>query len=284
VFAPGIKLDDRSLLRSIHNVLLAHGKAVQAVRADAKKNPKVGIVFVGLIRVPATDSAEDVDAAREASFPSSPGRDLWANTWWLDPVYLGKYPEDAQTAFGDKMPKAGPEDMAVISQPLDFFGINLYHGECTQAGPDGRPKPVQFPPGHPLTAMPWPITPRAFYWGPRFYHERYGLPIYITEAGMSNRDVVSLDGKVHDPQRIDYLHRNLLELRRASEDGTPVGGFFQWSLMDNFEWAQGYKERFGLVFIDYQTQRRILKDSAHWYRSVIRSNGSMLCESIPPKT
>ena len=120
------------------------------------------------------------------------------------------------------------------------------------------------------------MTPEALYWGPRFYHERYELPIIITENGLSNQDWVSLDGKVHDPLRIDFTQRYLLEFERAGEDGVPIEGYFHWSVFDNFEWAEGYKERFGLVYVNYQTQERILKDSAHWYRGVIESNGAAL--------
>jgi len=133
------------------------------------------------------------------------------------------------------------------------------------------------PPGYPRSGVDWqPITPDAMYYGPRFFHERYGLPQWITESGLSTRDQVFLDGKVHDPQRIDYLHRNLLELRRAMRDGVKVQGYLAWSLLDNFEWADGYKQRFGLVYVDYASLRRIPKDSFHWYKQVIASRGESL--------
>jgi beta-glucosidase len=121
-----------------------------------------------------------------------------------------------------------------------------------------------------------PITPAALYWGPRFFHERYKLPLSITENGLATRDQVFLDGKVHDPQRIDYMHRVLLELGRAIDEGVPVTGYYAWSLLDNFEWSDGYKQRFGLTYVDYQTQRRIPKDSFDWYRQVIASGGRNL--------
>jgi beta-glucosidase len=129
-----------------------------------------------------------------------------------------------------------------------------------------------------MTTMEWPVTPQALYWGPRFAWERYGKPIVITENGMSNTDWIALDGGVHDPQRIDFLARYLREYRRAIRDGVRALGYFQWSIMDNFEWAHGYKRRFGLVYVDYPTGRRILKDSARWYAQVIRSNGANLGE------
>ena len=130
--------------------------------------------------------------------------------------------------------------------------------------------------GFPRTAIGWHVTPEALYWGPKMLYERYGLPIIITENGMSCHDAVSLDGKVHDPNRIDFEQRYLRQLRRAIEDGVDVRGYFYWSFLDNFEWAYGYTERFGLVHVDYQTQRRIPKDSCLWYRQVMETNGESL--------
>jgi beta-glucosidase len=124
--------------------------------------------------------------------------------------------------------------------------------------------------------MGWPVTPEVLYWGPRLFYERYGLPIVMTENGMSNPDWVSIDGAVHDPQRIDFLTRYIREYLRAAADGVPLHGYFAWSIMDNFEWAEGYKQRFGIVHVDYQTLKRTPKDSAHWYAGVIRTNGSVL--------
>jgi len=117
------------------------------------------------------------------------------------------------------------------------------------------------------------------YWGPKFFYERYRLPIVVTENGMANVDWIALDGRVHDPQRIDYLQRHLLQLARAIDEGVDVRGYFVWTLMDNFEWAEGYKQRFGIVYVDYPTGRRVLKDSAYWYRDVIATNGAILSSS-----
>ena len=130
--------------------------------------------------------------------------------------------------------------------------------------------------GPALTAMEWPVTPDAMYWGPRFFYERYGLPIAITENGMGGCDWVSTDGAVHDPQRIDFTRKYLLAYRRAIEDGTKALAYFHWSIMDNFEWAFGYKRRFGMVYVDFKSGKRIPKDSAYWYRDVIASNGAVL--------
>jgi len=124
------------------------------------------------------------------------------------------------------------------------------------------------------------VTPEALYWGPRFMYERYGVPLFITENGLANADWISLDGAVHDPQRIDFTRRYLLALERAIADGVDLRGYFHWSLMDNFEWANGYRERFGLIFVDYATQQRVLKDSARWYAGVIASNGAKLHEGL----
>lgn len=128
----------------------------------------------------------------------------------------------------------------------------------------------------PRTNIGWDVTPQSLYWGSRFYYERYKLPIYITENGLANQDWVSLDGKVHDPQRIDFLHRYLLELNRAIGDGVDARGYFQWSIFDNFEWAKGYDKRFGLVYVDFETLERTIKDSARWYSNIIRTNGKAL--------
>ncbi|MBC8170073.1 MAG: family 1 glycosylhydrolase, partial [Anaerolineae bacterium] len=129
---------------------------------------------------------------------------------------------------------------------------------------------------HPLTAFYWPVTPDSLYWGPRFLYERYKSPILVTENGLANTDWVSVDGKVHDPQRIDYIQRHLLAFAKAGADGVDIRGYLTWSIMDNFEWAEGYKQRFGLVYVDYETQERIPKDSAHWYSEVIRTHGESL--------
>ena len=142
-------------------------------------------------------------------------------------------------------------------------------------GIDGQPEWVERYAGFPRTSNGWPVTPEVLYWGPKFLYERYKKPFYITENGMACHDEVSLDGRVHDPNRIDFLARYLRELKKAAAE-IDLRGFFQWSLMDNFEWEKGYSERFGLIFVDYRTQKRILKDSAEWYREVIQTDGKNL--------
>jgi beta-glucosidase len=275
VQAPGDKLAWAEVLQAAHHALLAHGKGVQAIRANAKTKPQVGYAPVSNVCIPATNRRADIAAARKAMFGYRE-RTLWQHSWWSDPVVLGHYPADGLKVFGADAPRVESGDLRTIKQPLDFFGVNIYSGDIYRAGKDGQPEKVAFPVGHPLTAFRWNVVPAALYWGPKFLQERYGMPVVITENGMSNADVVSLDGRVHDPQRIDFLHRYLRELGRAIADGVDVRGYFQWSVMDNFEWAEGYKERFGLVYVDYPTQKRIPKDSAYWYRDLIAVNGANL--------
>lgn len=283
--APGLQLANAEMLRVGHHVLLAHGKAVQALRAHSKTPCKIGCASVGVIHLPQSENPADIAAAKEAtfSFPESgPWSHFWNNTWWLDPMLLGHYPEDGWKLFGRDVPTVRAGDMETIRQPLDFCGLNLYSAATVRCGASGRPEAVTEPPGSPLTAFRWPVTPGILRWGPRFFFEHYGLPVFVTENGLSNTDWISLDGSVPDPQRIDFVHRHLIELNRAIADGAEVLGYLHWSLLDNFEWDHGFRERFGLVFVDYATGKRIPKDSSRWYAEVIRTNGA--CLISPPLT
>jgi len=273
---PGDQLELRDVLRVAHHSLLAHGLGAQVIRAHAKKPSRIGWAPTGDVAVPATTSAADVAAAREAYW-SVAGDHVWNQAWWMDPVLRGHYPEQGLRAYGGAVPAFTAEEMRTIHQPLDFFGLNTYNGYVVRAGADGRPERIAREPGAATTHMQWHITPAALYWGPRWVHERYRLPVVITENGMAGHDWVHLDGRVPDPARIDYLSRYLAELRRAIADGVPVEGYFHWSLLDNFEWAEGYRRRFGLIHVDYTTQQRTLKDSARWYAEVIRQNGANIC-------
>jgi beta-glucosidase len=189
---------------------------------------------------------------------------------------LGKYPDVLLETYGKEVPQIKSGEMEIISQPLDFFGANIYNGHQYRAKEDGGFEAVAHPQGLARTQYNWPVTPESLYWGPRFYWERYQKPIVITENGIANMDWVAVDGKVHDPQRIDFLTRYLKELERSGNDGVDLRGYFHWSLMDNFEWQEGYKMRFGYIYVDYQTQQRTLKDSAFWMREVIKTNGAVL--------
>jgi beta-glucosidase len=272
--APGDRLRFAEVLLAGHHALLAHGRSVQAIRAASTQPVRIGFAPVGMVKIPATDSAEDREAAREAAFAVN-AETAWTNSWWMDPVFLGSYPEEGLRFFGAQVPRIAAGDLELISEPVDFCGVNIYQGQHVRAGAAG-PEVVPPPVGFPITAFEWLVTPEAMYWGCRLLWERYQKPIVITENGISSRDWRSLDGKVHDPQRIDFMARHLIELRRALADGVPIDGYFHWSLIDNFEWAHGYKHRFGLIFCDYPTQERVLKDSAHWYRELIASNGATL--------
>lgn len=272
--APGLKVPYKDVFQMCHNVLKAHGAAVIALRENAKQSLKIGYAPTYSARYPSTNKLEDIEAARKDFFACPQlGRDvMWNVSWWSDPVVLGRYPEDGLKMYKDYLPEITEEDMKLISQPIDFYAQNIYHGAEVRAGEDGKPKYVERCAGSPKTAIQWPITPECLHWASKFFYERYKLPFYITENGMSAHDVVSLDGKVHDPNRIDYLNRYLLELEKAVDEGVPVEGYFLWSFMDNFEWAKGYTERFGIVFVDYETQQRIPKDSAYWYKDWIEAH------------
>lgn len=277
--APGLALPLREVLRAGHHTLLGHGKAVRAMRAAAKKPLTIGYAPVGLPKLPERLDASAIELARLATF-SIFERNAWNNSWWMDPVYLGKYPDQGLEFFGSDAPEVSGDDMQIISTPIEYFGVNIYQGTTvipdprTPAGFQAKP----YPPGYPHTAFNWPITPEALYWGPKFYYERYGKPILITENGLSCRDSVAMDGRVHDAARIDFTKRYLREFARAMSEGVEGAGYFHWSIMDNFEWAAGYRERFGLVYVDYETQERIPKDSFYWYKAVIESSGRTLFE------
>ncbi len=274
--APGLQLSRKEVLLATHHALLAHGRAVKVIREHAKAEPTIGFAPVGGLYTPESESTADLEAARKATFTIDETDWAFNYTWYCDPVFFGHYPEQGLELFGDDVPEFTAEDMELINQPLDIFGVNIYTAGVVREGADGSPEKLPDPVGYPTTMFRWTINPRSLYFGPKFLQERYGLPVVITENGLASMDWVHIDGKVHDPGRIDYLSRYLIELKRACEDGVDVQGYFQWSIMDNFEWAQGYALRFGLVYIDYTTLQRIPKDSYHWFARVIESNGESL--------
>ena len=268
VHAPGYKVSYKDAFQMCHNVLKAHGAAVIAIRQNAKQPVKIGYAPTCGAAYPAEESKENIEAARKNYFSCPPiSRDvMWNVAWWSDPVVLGRYPEEGLKIYKEYLPKITEEDMKLISQPIDFYAQNIYNGHEVAIDEQGNAVAVERKPGHPKTGNQWPVTPKSLYWGPKFLYERYKLPIFITENGMAGNDVVSLDGKVHDPNRIDFLNRYLNELERACNDGVDVCGYFLWTFLDNFEWARGYNDRFGIVYVDYETQERIPKDSAYWYK------------------
>lgn len=249
--APGLRLNDGALEVCWENFRLAHSLAADALHEIDGGN-LAGIASTGAVFYPASERAEDVEAARRCTFALPQGVRTFSHTLALDPLCLeGRF-----------------------TKP-DFIGMNLYHGAAVRMGAEG-PEEIPYPVGGPRTLMGWPVTPEALEWGPRFAAQRYGLPIYISENGVSCPDKLFLDGRVHDPGRIDFLARYLQALDRAIAAGAGVLGYFHWSLTDNFEWAEGYDQRFGLAYVDYATGNRTLKDSGRWYRDVVRSNGGNL--------
>ena len=276
--APGVKAMLRDTFEMAHNALRAHGRAVQMLRAYAKQPIEVGFAPTCGMCYPETEKPEDIEAARQMMFSMSlqPSDNwTWNVAWWSDPVLLGHYPEEGLRLYEPYLPKIIDADMKLISEPLDIYGQNIYNGRCFRMGPDGKPQEVTRPLGAPKTAVGWPVTPECIYWGLKYLDERYHMPMYLTENGMACHDCISLDGKVHDPNRIDFLARYLKQVKRAASE-IDLRGYFEWTLLDNFEWNKGYAERFGLVYVDFETQKRIWKDSAYWYADVVKENGANL--------
>ncbi len=243
--APGLRLPDDQLETCWKNFRLGHALAYDALHRSDPEN-LVGLASTGTVYYPASQRPEDVDAVRQLTFALPQGPGTFSHALALDG-----------------------------NQKLDFIGVNLYHGAPARMGENG-PEAVDFPAGFPRTAMGWPITPEALEWGARLLYERYRKPLYISENGLSCTDSIFLDGQVHDSQRIDFLTRYLRALDRGIRAGADVRGYFHWSFTDNFEWAEGYAQRFGLIYVDYTAGKRIPKDSAAWYAEVIRHNGGVL--------
>lgn len=267
--APGLQ-DPVAAFSAAHHLLLSHGLAVQAIRAAASRKPEVGIVLNLHPVHPASPSEEDRLAARRL--------DGVINRMFLDPVLKGKYPEDMLELFGFLLPEIRPGDMETISVPIDFIGINYYTRSVARFDPEFPLIQVSqvHPEGNEYSQM-WEIYPPGIYEIVVRVWKDYNPPsIFLTENGVPVPDGVDFDGRVRDERRIRYLRNHLIHLHRAISEGAPVRGYFVWSLLDNFEWAYGYSMRFGLVYVDYPTQKRIIKDSGRWYAQVIKENGLAL--------
>lgn len=276
VHAPGLKLTAPELLEVCHNLLKAHGAAVIALRTFGKQKLNIGFAPCGSMNIPETNSPEDIDAARRSMFEfDDPSFAPHSISWYNDAVILGHYPEREFKICEPFMPKITDSDMKLISQPIDFLGHNIYWG-MTISGKSGKPIAVKHADDHKNKPHDWPVTHDCIYWGTKFLYERYRTPIIISENGKSCLDIVSPDGCVHDEERISYLKGYLKCLKKSASEGNDIIGYFVWSLLDNFEWAYGYKERFGLIYIDYASQKRILKDSSFFYGDIIKSNGEIL--------
>ena len=256
IFAPGIK--SRAVAAQVsHHLLLSHGLALQALRADGCK-AKLGIVLNMSPAMPATDSAADLAMAQMHD-----ARDL---RWYTDPLFNAAYPAEVLAELGPDAPLIEAGDMAHIATPMDYLGINYYTRHVASAGQPFDAKAL----GLPVTDMDWEIYPQGLTELLLRLHRSHVLPpLYITENGGAFKDPLS-DGQVHDADRKDYLQTHIAAVADALDQGVPMAGYMVWSLMDNFEWASGYEKRFGLVHVDYATQQRRLKDSAHWYREFLQ--------------
>ncbi|WP_396452993.1 GH1 family beta-glucosidase [Actinomadura sp.] len=256
VYAPGraLMLD---ALPTAHHQLLAHGLAVNALRSR-------GARAVGL-----TNHYSPAWAASPGDQPAADAFDAFMNRLFTDPVLLGRYPELMADA-----PFVRPEDMPVIASPIDFLGVNYYHPTRLATASEGPlPFDIVDITEYPTTGMGWPIVPDAFLSLLRTLDARYDLPpLYITENGCSFPDEVGPDGTVDDSSRIEFLDAHIKAMRTAIDEGIDIRGYYTWSLLDNFEWAEGYHPRFGLVHVDYETQKRTPKKSYAWYRDLIASS------------
>lgn len=263
--APFLKLSTEEVKKITRIVMLAHGNAAQVIRQHAKTTPQIGFAPTCDVWVPSDTSEAAIAKAKTQTFRDE--ANPFTMIWWSDPIVLGQIPENLKDTITE-------EDIKTIHQPLDFYAYNVY-SSSNYGGDVFAPNP-EVTPGLARTTMDWVIEPRVLYWATKFFYERYQLPILISENGMANNDFVMLDGKVHDPQRTDYLVRYLMELKKAIDDGIPVIGYQYWSIMDNFEWTEGYDKRFGLIYVDYNTQKRTLKDTAYVYADIIKRNGEHL--------
>ncbi|MCG8500013.1 MAG: GH1 family beta-glucosidase [Firmicutes bacterium] len=278
--APGHRYSKYDIIRMTHNTLLAHGKSVRVIREIVGKEANIGVAFVASIGIPNTEAEQDIQAAKDYMFNKyAKTRDrqndnfLFHNDYWYDPILLGKYPNWVMDELRDHLPPKAQlaEDFKIITEDIDFIGLNVYQGPRVEKDGDFV-KVSKLPTGHAVTGLNWLVSEEIMYWGTKFIYERYKKPLYITENGLSNKDWVALDGKVHDEGRIDFLHRYLLQLEKAFHEGVDIKGYFQWSLFDNFEWGEGYRERFGLVHVDFETGVRTPKESYYWYRDLIKSS------------
>jgi len=275
VHAPG----HRNLFEAAHvahNLLRAHGSAVQVCRATLP-NVQIGIVVNLEPKYPASDNPADLAALQRA--------DAYFNRQYLDPVFLGEYPEELAGIFGEAWFERSSEDMALIRQPIDFVGINYYKREVTYHDPTAWPVFGRHlrQPQHQHTEMgwDWEVYPPALTRILTLVTERYGrVPLYITENGAAFYDPPKpVNGRVDDPLRITYLRDHLLAAHAAMQAGVDLRGYYAWSLFDNYEWSAGYEKRFGIVHIDFETLQRTPKQSARFYADVIRSNGAVLSAS-----
>jgi len=258
-----------------HHLLRAHGAAVRVYRTGWKQ--RIGLVVNLEPKYPASEAPEDLAAVERS--------DAYMNRQYLDPVLLGRYPEALSEIFGAAWPAFPAHDLELIHQPIDFLGINYYTRSVVRNDPDSPPVRASAvrQAGSTYTATGWEVHPPGLTRVLEWVKEHYGdLPLYITENGAAFDDPPRAVGaRIEDPARVHYCREHLLAAREAIRRGVDLRGYFAWSLLDNYEWSQGYSKRFGLVHVDFRTQRRTPKASAHYYRDVIRSNGAVLAEPLP---
>ncbi|WP_349409243.1 GH1 family beta-glucosidase [Pseudalkalibacillus sp. SCS-8] len=270
VHAPGhTNLDEA--VRAVHHMLLSHGRAVNMLKQDFNSKTPIGITLNLAPIYPKTDSVNDQLAANNA--------DGYSNRWFLDPVFKGSYPVDMMNLFSkyvhsyDFIQKG---DLEIISTECDFFGINYYSRGIVEfsAANDFLTKGAHS--DYEKTGMGWDIAPDEFKDLIRRLRNEYtNLPIFITENGAAYDDQL-VEGKVHDEKRTEYIEKHLQAVYELNEEGMNIQGYFLWSLLDNFEWSFGYDKRFGIIYVNYETQERIWKDSALWYADVVKNRGTVL--------
>ena len=255
-----------------HNVLRAHGNAVRAFRASSASSKPIGLVVNLEPKYAASDSPEDLAATARA--------DAYMNRQYLQPVLKGTYPAEMAEIWGDAWQEWSADDMQLISEKLDFVGVNYYTRSVSRNDDDCLPVRASgvHQPGSIHTETGWEVFADAFRRVLVWTNEVCGgIPIYVTENGAAFYDAPSpVDGAVEDPLRVAYYKGHLAAARQAIREGVPLKGYFAWSLLDNFEWSHGYSKRFGIVHVDYSTQQRTIKSSGAFYRDVIRSNGAVL--------
>jgi beta-glucosidase len=264
--APGTDESETIVNQTYHHALVCHGHGVRAVREHGRRGAKVGLTDNPSAPIPVTETPADIQAARRQF--------VLDNVRVLDPIYRGKYTKDYFKVTGQDRAKVDKGDFDLISLPTDFLGLNLYTGYFVRAGKSGKPEAIAFPSGYPQTSCSWLYwAPQAMYWAPRHIAEVYGVKsMYITENG-AGYDEDAPAGKIpNDLHRRELVRSNLGEFHRAIGDGVPIKGYFLWSFMDNYEWQDGYARRFGIVYCDFKTQKRLPKLSAHWYSRVMKEN------------
>jgi len=266
--APGLRLAPAALNQVRHHAVLAHEMAVQAIRAKGQIGTRVGPAEVIDCAVPLIETPEHIKAAKTAT--------RHRNAPFLTVMLEGKYVDSYLEEAGKDAPTFTAEDLKIIGSPLDFVGINVYKPTSYVLASDEAPgwREIPFAKSHPKMFNSWlTLGPEALYWAPKHVQSLWhAKEIFITENGCATDDVIADDGKVYDTDRIMFLRACLTELQRATADGVPVMGYFQWSVMDNFEWTAGFGNRFGLVYVDFKTQKRTPKLSAEWFHEAATHN------------